>query len=215
VPLTLLKVAEGAFQHKEGAGFLAFVRRAPMLLFAVGTLTFFDAVVLSFFPIFGLRSGLAVEQVTLILGVSIIGNALLQIPIGYLADKWSKLGVITLSSVATAILSLAMIWTIKSWLIWPVMLIIGTSAFAIYTVGLAILGDNFSGPDLIAGSAAFAAMWGIGGLLGPPIAGAATDAFGIEAIPLTIFATYVLLLMGLALTGGKFVREALPGASHG
>jgi MFS family permease len=211
IPLTLLHVSEAAFQHKEGSGFLAFVRRAPMLLFAVGTLTFFDAVMLSFFPIFGLRSGLTVAQVTLILGVAIIGNALMQIPIGLLADKWSKLGVITLSAIITPLLALAMIWTINSWLIWPVMLIIGTAAFAIYTIGLTILGDNFTGPDLIAGSAAFAAMWGIGGLLGPPIAGAATDAFGVDAIPLTVCLIYVLLLVGLAFTGGRLVRSAVHG----
>jgi len=212
IPLALLKVSEQAFQHKEGSGFLAFVRRAPVLLFAVGTLTFFDAVMLSFFPIFGLRSGLAVEQVTLILGVAIIGNALLQVPIGFLADKWSRLGVISVAALLTLVLALAMIWTIKSWLIWPVMIAIGTSAFAIYTIGLTILGDNFKGPDLVAGSAAFAAMWGIGGLLGPPIAGAATDAFGIEAIPLTVCVIYVLLLVCLALTGGRFVRG---GFAHG
>lgn len=211
VPLTFLKVSEDAFRHEDGAGFLAFVRRAPLLLFAVGTLTFFDAVILSFFPIFGLRSGLAVEQVTLILGISIIGNALLQIPIGLLADKWSRFGVITLSAAITLVLALAMIWTINSWLIWPVMLVIGTSAFAIYTISLTILGDNFSGPDLIAGSAAFAAMWGVGGLLGPPLAGAATDAFGIDAIPLTICLVYIVLLVCLAFTGGQFVRRAAHG----
>jgi fucose permease len=104
-----------------------------------------------------------------------------------------------------------MIWTIQSWLIWPVMLAIGTSAFAIYTIGLTILGDNFKGPDLVAGSAAFAAMWGIGGLLGPPIAGVATDVFGIEAIPLTVCVLYVLLLVCLALTGGRFVRGFVHG----
>jgi MFS family permease len=211
IPLTFLHVSEDAFQHKDGAGFFAFVRRAPLLLFAVGTLTFFDAVMLSFFPIFGLRSGLAVEQVTLILGVSIIGNALLQIPIGFLADKWSRLGVIAISAVITALLALAMIWTINSWLIWPVMLVLGTAAFAIYTIALTILGDNFTGPDLIAGSAAFAAMWGIGGLLGPPIAGVATDAFGIDAIPVTVGLIYVLLLVCLAFTGGSFVRSAAHG----
>ncbi|MGE3874078.1 MAG: MFS transporter [Parvibaculaceae bacterium] len=211
IPLTLLEVSEDTFRHEEGAGFLAFVRRAPMLLFAVGTLTFFDAVMLSFFPIFGLRSGLAVEQVTLIIGVAIIGNALLQIPIGLLADKWSRLGVITLSALLTLVFTLAMIWTIRSWLIWPVMLVIGTSAFAIYTTGLTILGDHFKGPDLVAGSAAFAAMWGIGGLLGPPIAGAATDAFGIDAIPLTICLVYALLLACIAFTGGRFVRSTAHG----
>ncbi len=211
VPLAMLHISEAAFQHKEGGGFLAFVKRAPLLLFAVGTLTFFDAVILSFFPIFGLRSGLTVEQVTLILGVAIIGNALMQLPIGMLADKWSRMGVIVLSAVITAILAMSMIWTIDSWLIWPVMLVLGTTAFAIYTVALAILGDNFEGPDLIAGSAAFAAMWGIGGLLGPPIAGAATDAFGIDAIPVTISLVYVVLLIGLALSGGKFVKRAAHG----
>ncbi len=210
-PLSFLRVSEDAFQHKEGSGFFAFVRRAPLLLFAVSTLTFFDAVVLSFFPIFGLRSGLAVEQVTMILGVAIIGNALLQLPIGFLADKWSRMGVIILSAVITALLAISIIWTIDDWLIWPVMLVLGTTAFAIYTVALAILGDNFEGPDLIAGSAAFGAMWGIGGLLGPPIAGAATDAFGIDAIPVTISLIYVVLLIGLAVSGGKFVRAAAHG----
>jgi MFS family permease len=211
IPLAWLQISEAAFQHKEGGGFLAFVRRAPMLLFAVGTLTFFDAVILSFFPIFGLRSGLAVEQVTMILGVAIIGNALMQLPIGLLADKWSRFGVIVLSAIVTAFLAMSMIWAVNSWLIWPVMLVLGTTAFAIYTIALTILGDNFEGPDLIAGSAAFGAMWGIGGILGPPIAGAATDAFGIDAIPVTVSLVYVVLLLGLGLSGGRLVRSAAHG----
>ncbi|MFZ5677798.1 MAG: MFS transporter [Pseudomonadota bacterium] len=211
IPLAFLRISEDAFRHEEGGGFWAFVARAPLLLFAVGTLTFFDAVMLSFFPIFGLRSGLPVEQVTTILGISIIGNALLQLPIGLLADRWSRLGVTVLAAVITAVLSLSMIWTIQSWLIWPVMLILGTTAYAIYTIALTILGDNFKGPDLIAGSAAFAAMWGIGGILGPPIAGAATDAFGIVAIPVTVTAIYLILLIGLGLSRGRLVQ----GAAHG
>lgn len=211
IPLTFLRISEDSFRHEEGGGFWAFVGRAPLLLFAVGTLTFFDAVILSFFPIFGLRSGLPVEQVTTILGVSIIGNALLQLPIGLLADKWSRLGVIVLSAIITAVLALSMIWTIQSWLIWPVMLVLGTTAYAIYTIALTILGDNFKGPDLIAGSAAFAAMWGVGGILGPPIAGAATDAFGIVAIPITVTAIYIILLIGLGLSRGRLVK----GAAHG
>ncbi|QIG46441.1 MFS transporter [Nordella sp. HKS 07] len=213
VPLAFLRISEDTFRHEEGGGggFWAFVRRAPLLLFAVGTLTFFDAVMLSFFPIFGLRSGLPVEQVTTILGVSIIGNALLQLPIGLLADKWSRLGVILSSAIITAVLSLSLIWTIQSWLIWPVMLILGTTAYAIYTIALTILGDHFKGPDLIAGSAAFAAMWGIGGILGPPIAGAATDAFGIVSIPVTVTLIYIILLAGLVLSRGRLVQ----GVAHG
>lgn len=211
IPLAFLRISEDSFRHEEGGGFWAFVARAPLLLFAVGTLTFFDSVMLSFFPIFGLRSGLPLEQVTIILGVSIIGNALLQLPIGLLADRWSRIGVTVLAAIITAVLALSMIWTISSWLIWPVMLILGTTAYAIYTIALTILGDNFKGPDLIAGSAAFAAMWGVGGILGPPIAGAATDAFGIVAIPITVTLIYVVLLIGLGLSRGRLVQ----GGAHG
>jgi MFS family permease len=141
------------------------------------------------------------------LGVGIIGNALMQFPIGWLADRWSHLAVVVASAAITAILSFTMIWAIASWLIWPLILVLGTAAFAIYTVALTMLGDRFEGSDLIAGSAAFAAMWGIGGIIGPPIAGAALDAFGPIAIPLCLAAVYVILLAGLAATDGRLIRE--------
>jgi fucose permease len=51
-------------------------------------------------------------------------------------------------------------------------------------------------------------MWGVGGLIGPPIAGVAIDLFGIEAMPITLAAFYVLLLAGLLMSGGRLVRES-------
>jgi MFS family permease len=206
LPLVFVQIDEAKLSDTGGAGFVGFIRRAPLLLFAVCTCTIFDAVMLSFFTIFGLRSGLSIATASTILGVGILGNALLQFPIGYLADKWSRLGVIVVSAAITALLSVAMIWTIDGWLIWPVILILGTTAFAVYTVALTILGDRFDGPDLIAGSAAFAAMWGIGGIIGPPITGAAVDAFGIDAFPIALAAVYVVLLAALAMAGGNLIR---------
>jgi MFS family permease len=206
LPLAFVNVSEDGFRSK-GAGFLGFINRAPLLLFAVATCTIFDAVMLSFFSIFGLRSGLPLSTVSWVLGVGIIGNALMQFPIGWLADKWSHMAVVVLSAVITTILSVCMIWAITSWLVWPLILILGTTAFAIYTVALTMLGDRFDGSDLIAGSAAFAAMWGIGGIIGPPIAGAALDAFGPNAIPLTLAAVYAILLVGLAVTRGELIGE--------
>jgi MFS family permease len=206
LPLAFVKVSEEGFRE-EGEGFLGFIARAPLLLFAVGTCTIFDAVLLSFFSIFGLRSGLSLSTVSWILGVGIIGNALMQFPIGWLADKWSHMAVIVSSAVITAVLSICMVWAITNWMIWPLILILGTAAFAIYTVALTMLGDRFEGSDLIAGSAAFAAMWGVGGIIGPPIAGVALDAFGPNAIPLTLAAVYVILLVGLAVTGGELIRK--------
>ena len=86
------------------------------------------------------------------------------------------------------------------------MILLATSAFAVYVIALAIMGDTFKGADLIAASAAFSAMWGMGGLIGPPIAGAAIDAFGVNAMPISLASVYVVLLVGLALSRGRLIR---------
>jgi MFS family permease len=211
LPLSFVAVSEASFRDDKGGSFLRFVSRAPLLLFAVGTATIFDGILLSFFAVFGLRSGLDLQTVSWVLAAGIAGNVLMQYPMGLLADRWSRGGVIAVTAAITVVLSLAMIWTVTSWLIWPVVIVAGSTGFAVYTISLTILGDSFEGPDLIAGSAAFSAMWGVGGLAGPPIAGAAIDAFGVNAMPVTLAASYVVLLIGLALSGGRLVRSPAHG----
>jgi len=207
LPLAFVRISEEAFKDKQGGTFARFVAKAPLLLFAVGTVTFFDAILISFFQIFALRSGLSLHTSSWILGVGIVGNALTQFPIGALADRWSRIKVVVALALITIAMCLAMIWAVQSWLIWPIVLIGASTAFGIYTIALAIVGDEFDGPDLIAGAAAFGVMWGVGGMIGPAAAGLAIDAFGVNAMPLTLAATYGVLLLGLALTGGRLVRS--------
>ena len=50
---------------------------------------------------------------------------------------------------------------------------------------------------LVAGNAAFAMMWGVGGLLGPPSIGAIMDLIGVQGLPITLG----LLCIALAALG--------------
>jgi MFS family permease len=202
-----VRASDEAFRSEDGGGFLGFLTRAPVLLAAVLAVTIVDGIILSFFQIWGLRHGVGLTEISTLLGLAIIGNALVQYPVGFLADRWSRTGVITVSAAITAVLSVALIWAVEGWALWPVTLIVGSSAFAAYTVSLAVLGDKFQGPDLIAGSAAMAVMWGVGGIAGPPLAGIAVDTFGIDAVPISLAMPFVILLALLALTGGRLVRE--------
>lgn len=211
LPLLFVHVEGEDVRQKEGGGFFAFVVKAPLLLFAVCAATLFDSVLISFFTIFGLRNGLDLETASRILGVGIIGNVVMFYPIGWLADHWSRRGIIIVTAALTVLLSLALIFVIGHWIVWFAIILLTASAFGVYVVALATMGDSFKGPDVIAGSAAFAAMWGVGGLIGPPIAGAAIDLFGINAMPVALASFYVILLAGLALTGGKLIR----GTGHG
>lgn len=211
LPLVFVEINDDDFRDEHGGSFFGFIRKAPMLLFAVAAATLFDSVLISFFTIYGMRSGLTLEAASLLLGFGIIGNVLMFYPLGWLADHWSRRGVMLVSAGLTILLSLSLLGVVTHWSAWPVMMLLTGSAFGVYVVALATMGDSFSGADLIAGAAAIAAMWGVGGLIGPPIAGAAIDMFGIGAMPVTLAAFYVLLLVGLLASGGRLVRESSPG----
>ena len=212
LPLAFVKVSDEQFKLQEGgSGFFGFVRRAPMLLYAIGAATLFDNVLIAFFTIYGMGNGLDLAVASRLLGIGIIGNVLLSYPLGWLADHWSRRAVMYLSAAITVVLSLSLLVVIGHWSVWPIMMVLAPMAFATYVVGLATMGDTFKGHDLMSGTAAVAAMWGVGGLIGPPVAGAAIDLVGIDAMPFTLAAFYVLLLAGLAFTGGKLVRSKADG----
>ena len=72
--------------------------------------------------------------------------------------------------------------------------------YAIYTLGLVKLGQQFSGADLVAGSAACGATWGIGGLIGTPLAGAAMGQFGSVGFPASMVIAFGVLSIILLLS---------------
>ncbi len=175
------------FDGREDASVFSFLSLAPMLLLAVAFAALFDQVALSFLPIYGLRHGLTEATSSLALAVMIIGNVVLQIPIGWLADRISRRFLMSIMAIATMIGSLLLSLLIGgSILLWPMLFVWGAIAFGIYTIALVELGDRFSGALLLAGNGAFGMMWGIGGIFGPPVAGVAMDLIGPEGLPVIL-----------------------------
>jgi len=78
---------------------------------------------------------------------------------------------------------------------WPLFFFWGSTAFGVFTLALAELGDRFTGAQLLAGSAAFALCWGFGGILGPPLSGTAMTAFGPEGLPIILGASFAFFTL--------------------
>lgn len=200
------------FDGREDASVFSFISLAPMLLLAVAFAALFDQVTLSLLPIYGLRHGLAEATSSLVLAVMIIGNVVFQIPIGWLADRISRRFLINIMAITTMIGSLLLSLLIgESMLLWPMLFVWGAVAFGIYTIALVELGDQFSGALLLAGNGAFAMMWGIGGILGPPVAGAAMDLIGPEGLPIILGLTSGVLVVA---TGFMPLRRVKPTQSY-
>ena len=189
------------FVSTESVSMLSFFLTAPLLLLAVAFAALFDQVVMSLFPIYSLRHGLTEATASLMLMVLILGNVLLQMPIGWLADRISRRKLLGCLAFATVAGSMSLVWLIEgSELIWPMLFVWGAVAFGTYTIAMVELGDRFSGTLLLAGNSAFGLMWGVGGIIGPSVAGTAMEVLGPEGLPFTLG-----VLFGLLGTAAYFV----------
>ena len=178
---------------------LRFIRLAPVMSLAVLIAAYFDQVVLSFLPLFALAHGLSSATASFALGVLIVGNVFLQIPLGWLADRTSRHKVMLLCAVTTLFGSALLPLVIRCpGLLWPMLFIWGGAAFGVYTAALAELGDRFSGAMLLTGSAAFGLMWGVGGIAGPASVGLLAQFLGMAVFPFSLgipFGLFVLMLI--------------------
>ena len=185
------------FNGKEKASVFSFFSLAPLLLLAVAAAALFDQVVMSLLPIYGLRHGATEATGSLMLTVLIVGNVLLQIPIGWLADRFSRRYLLSWLAFATVAGCILLVWWIEgSTFIWPMLFVWGAVAFGTYTIAMIDLGDRFSGALLLAGNSAFGVMWGLGGIIGPSVSGVAMDLVGPEGLPLTLGVVFAILGLG-------------------
>ena len=80
---------------------------------------------------------------------------------------------------------------------WPLLVLMGTTGYGVYTVSLVSLGSRFSGIELINGSASFAVVWGFGALLGSISGGLTMLASTSHGLPLGLALVYLLLAVGV------------------
>jgi MFS family permease len=200
IPLGMVKEsANEQIEETAVSGIFSFATKAPVLMAAVGIFAVFDAATLAFLPVYGLRIGLNLSTAALALTTLIVGNVFLQLPIGWLADRYSKQMVLKMCTLITVIFAILLPYTGTSIWLWPTLVILGAAGYGVYTVSLADLGDRFQGNELVAGSAAFAVMWGIGALIGSVSGGWAMSLFGPFGLPLLVAFSYAILYAGILL----------------
>jgi MFS family permease len=174
----------------DGGGPEASVRRflphAPVLLAAVFVTAAFEQAALSLLPVYGAGYGMTEASLSALLTVLIAGNVALQVPLGLLAERVAARLVLILCAAGTALCCLLLHLAIGTSFLWPLAFILGAFSFGIYTMAIVELGARFTGAMLVAGNAAFALMWGIGGMAGPPAAGAMMNAIGPPGLPLAL-----------------------------
>ncbi len=160
-----------------------FFALAPLLLFAVFAAAAFEQILLSLFAVYGAALGSAEERIASLITCFIAGNAVLQILLGRVAEQFGSTRTMLFCALASLAGCLLLPPIFNSWLIWPLVFVWGGVSFGLYTMSLIQLGERFTGQTLIAGNAAFAFVWGIGGIVGSPATGLAMQLIGHQGLP--------------------------------
>jgi MFS family permease len=187
-------------------GFLAL---APLLLFGVFAAAAFEQTTLSLLAVYGAALGSAEERIASLITCFIAGNAVLQILLGRVAERFGSARTMLFCALASLAGCLLLRPTFDSWLIWPLVFLWGGVSFGIYTVSLIQLGERFTGQGLIAGNAAFALFWGIGGMVGSPVTGVAMQLIGYRGLPLALGLLGAVLAVWLMVERGGSARGSL------
>jgi MFS family permease len=201
LPLVLARRLAPRGVGDEDHGLLRTLTMAPLIMAAVFVCGFIDMAILALLPLYGLRAGLDEQSALVLLTVLISGTTVMQLPIGWIADRQGRFRLLVVCAAVGTASPLLVPWALgNDALLWPVLFVWGGTTVSLYTIGLAMLGERF-GPDLLpAANAMMVIAYCVGGIVGPPVTGATMEAWGMNAMP-----------YGLALICGLFTIGAVAG----
>jgi MFS family permease len=178
-----------------GRGLLLFCRDLPAIAWAVVLFAAFEAMMLTLLPVYALNQGFDQRTALLMASTVVTGDALLQLPLGALADRVSRTGLFTACAVMLFITSLALPLLLHTPFIWPLLVIFGASAGGIFTLALILIGERYRDAELVQANARIAQLWGCGCLLGPLATGAASQWLTSHAMPLLLAAGALIMVL--------------------
>ncbi|MGR6734846.1 MFS transporter [Pseudomonas chlororaphis] len=180
-----------------------FCRGLPAIGWAVALFAAFEAMILTLLPVYCLRQGFTEDIALAMVSTVVVGDALLQLPIGALADRISRRALFAGCAVILLLSSLAIPLLLDTLLIWPLWVLFGASAGGLFTLSLILIGERYRDDALVRANAHVAQLWGIGCLIGPLVAGAGSQWISGHAL-LLLMAAGALGLIVLLLREGAF-----------
>ena len=148
-------------------------------------------------PVYGTGVGLAVEQIAYFLAAFVLGGALSQYPVGWLADKFDRRWVLIWLSVA-AIFSSVATASIQGLGTSGVMLmagIFGLTTFPIFSIASAHAHDFASNDERVELSAALMFWYACGAIAAPYLASVLMNAYGPPALFAMIAIGHLILIV--------------------
>lgn len=171
-------------------------RRSPLAVAGVIVAALSSASFRMVGPVYGTGVGLGADQIAFFLASFVLGGALAQYPVGWLADKYDRRWVLIWMS-AAAILSCAATATLTSgtYTVMALAFLFGLTTFPIYSVAASHAHDFATSDERVELSAALMFWFATGAIAAPYLASLLIDAFGPAALFAMIAIGHALLVV--------------------
>ena len=197
LPLTLTKVAQPETPKAPRLRPRLAFERSPLAAAGVVVAALSAASFRMVGPLYGQEVGLSIGQIAWFLSVFVLGGALAQYPVGWLADKFDRRWILIWLSFA-AMLSCGVTVISTGFGATGIMVaafLFGLTSFPIYSVAAAHAHDFASDAERVELSAALMFCYALGAIAAPYGASVLIDAFGPSALFLLIASGHALLIV--------------------
>lgn len=208
IPVTLTRGVHPALQVPAPLALRFYLARVPMsmtVLFITGMLT---GAFYGLAPVYGLQHGMDNQQVGVFIAVSVAAGLVFQWPLGWLADRISRVRMIRYGAVLLVLLGVPL-WGWLSFPYWALVVfsaVLGVVQFTLYPMGVAFANDNVPTDRRVGLSALLYMVYGVGACLGPLLAGVLMRYWGGDI--------YFVFVSGCAAILVAFIRERRVKGSH-
>jgi MFS family permease len=147
-------------------------------------------------PVYGVEVGLSIDKIAIFLAAFVLGGALSQYPVGWLADKFDRRWVLIWLS-AAAILTSGITIALSGG--GPAMVLLasalfGFATFPIYSVSAAHAHDFAESHERVELSAALMFLYAVGAIAAPYVASVLIEGYGAAAMFVFIAVAHVVLI---------------------
>lgn len=147
-------------------------------------------------PVYGIAVGLRPDQIALFLAAYVLGGALAQVPVGWLADKYDRRSVLVALS-AGGILACAMTILLAgagTVGVFAAAMLFGATTLPIYSVSTAHAHDFAANHERVELSAAHMFLYAVGAIASPLLASVVIETYGPAGMFVMIGAAHTLLI---------------------
>jgi MFS family permease len=203
IPVSITRSVHPELPQPARYAFKALFQEVPLGLLGCFAAGLVNSAFFSMAPVFGIKIGLSVFQLSWFMSTTVIGGFAVQWIIGIISDRFDRTFIMFIIACLIALLSVGIVMnngTSYYWLLVE-MAIFGGLIFSVYPVAVARANDVFEDRDAVAVSSALLLCYSIGAILGPILAAVTmtllNTAYGLFVYWSTVAGVFALITIYL------------------